>query len=189
MYVKQMFKLNVAMNNIIVHNGRSIDAVFLGDTLVGKSSLIEQYVLGAYKDDIAQTVATTAYQVSITSIQGKKVHILLRDTAGDECYDRLRKFYHKWYSTHVWVLMFSVTWRASYENILLKWIHEVKEFARVKPRIVLVANKIDGNRTVSSHDCKKLARKIGAEACVECSVKTRERIDEVLAAILHAASY
>ncbi|CAI0462006.1 unnamed protein product, partial [Linum tenue] len=62
------------------------------------------------------------------------------DTAGQEDYNRLRPLSYR--GADVFLLAFSLTSRASYENIHKKWIPELRHYAPNVP-IFLVGTKLD----------------------------------------------
>uniref|UniRef100_A0A7N0TN25 Uncharacterized protein n=1 Tax=Kalanchoe fedtschenkoi TaxID=63787 RepID=A0A7N0TN25_KALFE len=64
----------------------------------------------------------------------------LWDTACQEDYSRLRPLSYR--GTDVFVLAFSLISKASYENVLKKWMPELRRFAPNVP-IVLVGTKLD----------------------------------------------
>lgn len=63
--------------------------------------------------------------------------IKLHDTAGQEEYDRVRKLFYK--DADCFMLCYSIDNKASFQNILQKWINELRSIDRLVP-IVLVGN-------------------------------------------------
>ena len=68
------------------------------------------------------------------------VSVGLWDTAGQEDYDRLRPLSYA--SAHVFLACFSLTHKATLENVESKWIPELKHYGKKAP-IILVGNKKD----------------------------------------------
>ncbi|KAG2411247.1 hypothetical protein I3760_Q017600 [Carya illinoinensis] len=75
-------------------------------------------------------------------VEGTTVNLGLWDTAGQEDYNRLRPLSYR--GADVFVLAFSLVSRASYENILKKWIPELHHYAPGAP-VVLVGHQIGKN--------------------------------------------
>ncbi|WJX65472.1 Ras-related C3 botulinum toxin substrate 3 [Trifolium repens] len=73
-------------------------------------------------------------------VENMTYNIHLWDTAGQEDCDILRPFTYK--ESDVLVVAFSLVSRASYENVLKKWIPELRLFAPGVP-IILVGTKLD----------------------------------------------
>ena len=117
---------------------------------------------------------------------------------GQEGYDRLRHLAYA--DTDVILMCFSVNTPNSLENIHAKWVPEVQHFCPDVP-FLLIATKKDLRNdpaTKSAMACRKLeiirteqgramAKKINANAYLECSAKTREGVREVFDAATRAA--
>ncbi|GKD77014.1 Rac-like GTP-binding protein ARAC7, partial [Tanacetum coccineum] len=74
------------------------------------------------------------------AVDGSIVNLGLWDTAGQEDYSRLRPLSYR--GADIFVLAFSLISRASYENVLKKWMPELRRFAPDVP-VVLVGTKLD----------------------------------------------
>ncbi|KAL2558513.1 Rac-like GTP-binding protein ARAC10 [Forsythia ovata] len=85
-------------------------------------------------------------------VEGTTVNLGLWDTAGQEDYNRLRPLSYR--AADVFVLAFSLLSRASYENILKKWIPELQHFAPGIP-VVLVGTKLDGSELSVANSSSK----------------------------------
>ncbi len=71
-------------------------------------------------------------------MNGVRHSIKLHDTAGQEEYDKIRRFAYE--EAHVFILCYSINNDASFENIKEKWIPELKMIGRKVP-IVLVGKR------------------------------------------------
>ncbi|KAF2887975.1 hypothetical protein ILUMI_18198, partial [Ignelater luminosus] len=85
--------------------------------------------------------------------------------------------------TTCFLICYSVSGRASYENVASKWAPEVRHHMPHIP-IILVATKVDlradpSVETISEKEGKKLKRRIKAESYIECSSKDRINLREV----------
>ncbi|KAL0357563.1 UNVERIFIED_CONTAM: Rac-like GTP-binding protein 3 [Sesamum calycinum] len=126
-------------------------------------------------------------------VEGTTVNLGLWDTAGQEDYNRLRPLSYR--GADVFVLAFSLVSRASYENILKKWIPELQHFAPGIP-VVLVGTKLDlredkhyladhpGLIPVTTAQGEELRRQIGASYYIECSSKTQQNVKAVFDAAI-----
>ncbi|KAJ1562180.1 GTP-binding protein Rho1, partial [Nowakowskiella sp. JEL0078] len=116
--------------------------------------------------------------------------LALWDTSGYEDYDRLRPLSYP--NSHVVIITFSIDSPDSLENVMEKWISEVKHFCYGIP-ILLVGCKKDrrndpntiselakiGRIPVNSNEGFEAAQKIGAAIYLECSALTGEGVHEI----------
>lgn len=126
-------------------------------------------------------------------VEGLTVNLGLWDTAGQEDYNRLRPLSYR--GADVFVLAFSLVSRASYENVIKKWIPELQHHAPGIP-IVLVGTKLDlrqdknylsdhrGIVPVTTEQGEELRKHIGAVYYIECSSKTQQNVKAVFDAAI-----
>jgi len=112
--------------------------ILLGDSAVGKSKLIERYLMDNYEPRQLSTFALTVYRHTIT-IDDKTLEVDFWDTAGQERFNSMHPSYY--YRAHACILVFDVTRKISYQN-LSAWFKELRMYRKEIPCIV-VANKID----------------------------------------------
>ena len=112
------------------------------------------------------------------------------DGAGQEDYDRLRPLSYP--QTDVFLVCFSVTSPASFENVKEKWFPEVHHHCPGVPCLI-VGTQIDlrddpqvleklqrqKQRPVTSEQGERLARELGAVKYVECSALTQKGLKNV----------
>lgn len=153
--------------------------IMLGDSTVGKSSLLKRYTEDLFLDTINQTVGVDFYVHFLEVEPGVRVKLQFWDTAGQE---RFRSVTRSYYRNSVGgLLVFDITNRNSFEHIR-EWHTEVCE--RVQPHrvvFVLVGHKCDmdadGDRAVSREEAEKLAGQLGMPY-VEASAKTGHCVRE-----------
>ncbi|KAI3361207.1 hypothetical protein L3Q82_013404 [Scortum barcoo] len=153
--------------------------IMLGDSTVGKSSLLKRYTEDLFLESINQTVGVDFYVHFLEVETGVRVKLQFWDTAGQE---RFRSVTRSYYRNSVGgLLVFDMTNRASFDHIK-EWHAEVCE--RVQPHkvlFVLVGQKSDrdtqGERAVSRAEAEKLASQLGMPY-VEVSAKTGQNVRE-----------
>ncbi|KAJ3444486.1 ras-related protein rab-5c [Anaeramoeba flamelloides] len=150
--------------------------VFLGETAVGKSSLVIRFVKGEFSPTQEPTVgaAFLAKKITIKNINYK---LQIWDTAGQERYHSLAPMYYR--GAHVAFVVYDITSPDTFENSK-KWIKELKKLGDPNVHIVLVGNKIDlvQERMLKKEFCKSYADKNGL-AFFETSAKTSENVDQL----------
>ena len=119
---------------------KSVDnkIVFLGDTFVGKSSIVRRFSLRDFNNYQDPTIgaAFTSFNVIKNDI---RYNYKIWDTAGQERYRSLASMYYR--DADYAVIVFNISQENSFEGVK-SWINELK---RNSPdsRIIIVANKID----------------------------------------------
>ncbi len=114
----------------------------------------------------------------------------LFDTAGQEDYDRLRPLSYP--QTDVFLVCFSVTSPASFENVREKWFPEVHHHCPGVPCLIVgtqtdlrddaqVRDKLAKQKMqpVRKEDGERMAKELGAVKYVECSALTQFKLKDV----------
>ncbi|XP_077932953.1 rab-like protein 2B isoform X2 [Halichoerus grypus] len=116
----------------------NVKIICLGDSAVGKSKLMERFLMDGFRPQQLSTYALTLYKHTAT-VDGKTVLVDFWDTAGQERFQSMHaSYYHK---AHACIMVFDVQRKVTYKN-LSTWYTELREFRPEIPCIV-VANKID----------------------------------------------
>ncbi|XP_052561368.1 rab-like protein 2A [Tympanuchus pallidicinctus] len=118
----------------------AVKIICLGDSAVGKSKLLERFLLDGFRPQQLSTFALTLYRHQ-ARVDGKAVLVDFWDTAGQERFQSMHaSYYHK---AHACIMVFDVQRKITYRN-LNNWYKELREFRPEIPCIV-VANKIDAD--------------------------------------------
>lgn len=112
--------------------------ILCGDSAVGKSKLVERFLLEDYTPRTLSTYALTMFRHNFEE-NGRNWAIDFWDTAGQEQFDRLHASYY--FQANAAILAFDVTRKITYKN-LETWFKEVRTHCPDIP-IICVANKID----------------------------------------------
>jgi len=122
-----------------------IKIILLGDSAVGKSKLIERYLLNAYTKHTASTYAVNIFShVHKDAKTGIEHKIDFWDTAGQEQFSNLHPSYY--YEANCCILAFDVTRKITYKN-LEKWYENCKNGVMRDIPVICIANKIDFDPT------------------------------------------
>lgn len=148
--------------------------VFIGDSSVGKTSIINQYIYGSVTPDHQPTIGIDFFAKSL-KIQNQSVRLQIWDTAGQEKFHSMIPMYIR--TSTVAVLVYDITSKASFES-LDKWLKTV--FDHANPIIFIVGNKLDlqEQRTVSTEEGQKFADEHEAHF-IETSARTPTNILEL----------
>ncbi|KAJ3694534.1 hypothetical protein LUZ60_010014 [Juncus effusus] len=163
-----------------------IKCVTVGDGAVGKTCMLICYTCNKFPTDYVPTVFDN-FSANV-SVDGNIVNLGLWDTAGQEDYSRLRPLSYR--GADVFILAFSLISKPSYENVLKKWMPELRRFSPSVP-VVLVGTKLDLRddrayladhptaSVITTAQGEELRKQIGAVAYIECSSKTQQNIKAV----------
>ncbi|XP_065544501.1 rab-like protein 2A isoform X2 [Lathamus discolor] len=122
----------------------TVKIICLGDSAVGKSKLLERFLLDSFCPQQLSTFALTLYKHR-ARVDGRAVLVDFWDTAGQERFQSMHASYY--HNAHACVMVFDVQRKVTYKN-LNSWYKELREFRPEIPCIV-VANKIDADMKVT----------------------------------------
>ena len=163
------------MSQIPNHNKIEIKIITLGDSQVGKSSLIFRYIENKFSNNYITTMGFDIKNKQITLRDGTEAKLMIFDTAGQERFRSLAQNYIK--KANCALLIYDISQRDTFENIE-KWLGNIKDVGEEMP-IILIGNKSDLNdkRLVPFEEGKKKAEEYGYPF-FETSCKTGEHVSE-----------
>lgn len=153
----------------------SVKVLIVGNGAVGKSSMIQRYCKGIFTNEYKKTIGVDFLEKKI-KVEGYDLRLMIWDTAGQEEFDSLTKFYYR--DAEACVVAFSTTDRASFEAVE-SWIAKVEAEVGSIP-MVLIQNKIDlvDKAVVTPEETKALAEKVKLKF-VCTSVQENYNVDAV----------
>ena len=134
----------------------------VGDSGVGKSSIIGRFVSGIFIQDINSTSGLN-YSQKYYEKNLEKICLNLWDTAGQEKFRSLGKNFYK--DSYIIIMVYDICDRKSFENIKEVWYPDIKEFGEKFHIIALVGNKRDKyeEEEVTELEAQKFAEEIKAK--------------------------
>ena len=159
---------------------KTIQLLVIGDSSVGKTSLITRYTNGTFKEEYLATVGLDYYS-KVEAINNQTINIKLWDTAGQERYKALTQNYFR--NAEGVLLTFDVTNTDSFNN-LKDWIGSIKtnmESKNIFLPLIIVGNKIDMEdaREINKEDAEKFVSDNNYKY-FETSAKTGEGVDDAI---------
>jgi len=141
-----------------------IKIILLGDTGVGKSSIIKRYIEDSFDENLSSTIGSNFLE-KIEKIKGQKVRLEVWDTAGQEEFRSVTKLFVK--NSKIIILVYNVTQKLSFEGLNYWYDFIQKELAQ---NFVLgvAGNKTDlifedgYDEEITSEEGKAFAEKIKA---------------------------
>ena len=162
---------------------KAIKIALLGDSTVGKSTIVSKYLKLDYKDDLLATIGSDKYDSKFTLENGENIKLIIWDTAGQERFRSVALQALK--AVQGIILVFDLTKRESFININ-NWLETVKENLH-NPNLILFGNKADIKKEdwkVTSEEAKNFAVKLNMKY-VETSAYTRQGLDEGFSSLIN----
>ncbi|PKU47886.1 vesicle-associated membrane protein-associated protein hypothetical protein [Limosa lapponica baueri] len=169
---------------------RELKVCLLGDTGVGKSSIVCRFVQDHFDHNISPTIGASFMTKTVPC--GNELHkFLIWDTAGQERFHSLAPMYYR--GSAAAVIVYDITKQDSFHT-LKKWVKELKEHGPENIVMAIAGNKCDLSDIsilamltsrlweVPMKDAKEYAESIGA-IVVETSAKNAVNIEELFQGI------
>lgn len=139
-------KVPVASSEAAASSGDvlKVKVILLGDSAVGKSKLVERFLMDGFKPQQQSTYALTWYRYR-TTMKGRTVEVDFWDTAGQERFQTMHPSYY--HQAQACLMVFDATRKITYKN-LANWYKELRQYRPEIPCLV-VANKIDADSTIT----------------------------------------
>ena len=137
--------------------------VLLGDSGVGKTCIISRYISGAFDHNSPSTNGASYASKKLTFENlNKTISLDIWDTAGQEKYKSLTKFFYK--DAAVAILVYDITQKDSFANMKNYWYEQLQEFGSKKIILGVAGNKCDmyDKEEVSEADAREFAEKVDA---------------------------
>lgn len=152
--------------------------VFIGDSGVGKTSIVQRIKTSKFDGNFDSTIGASAITKEIQTPQGM-ITLNIWDTAGQERYRSLIQTYAR--NASAAVICFDLTSLQSFQS-LNSWVADIRNICDVNCRIIIVGNKSDLEQCVSisliSEWCEDSHFR-----CIITSAKTGVGIDQLLTAM------
>ena len=162
-----------------------IKILTLGDTMVGKSSIVVRFSDNKFDDNIFSTIGID-FKTKFMKMGDSMVKVLIWDTAGQEKFQNIAKNYYK--GANGVLLVYDISNRKSFERVGF-WLKELKENNKLDDLyLYLVGNKkdLEEKRMISTDEGKKFAEDNNIHF-IEVSAKTGEGVREVFNNVLNGA--
>ncbi len=145
-------------------DAKNCKVVLLGESGVGKTSIISRFINDAFEEGCVSTTGASYVSKDLVfkDYKNQLVKFEIWDTAGQEKYRSLTKFFYK--DAAAVILVYDVTREESFENLKNYWYNQLKENCDKNVVLGVVGNKCDlfEDEKVTENDAREFADKIGA---------------------------
>ena len=148
--------------------------LMIGDSGVGKSSLLLRFASDQFEDSYMTTVGLD-FKIRTVEVDGKVVKLQMWDTAGQERFRPITSSYYR--GAQGIVVVYGLDDKKSFENVK-QWVEEIDRYAGEGVVKLLVGNKCDVEaRQVTREEAEKFAEELKMRY-METSAKTGENVEE-----------
>jgi len=136
--------------------------VLIGESGVGKTSIITQFVEEVFSTDKNSTIGGTFSSKLVKCGNGKNLKLEIWDTAGQERYRSVTKMFYK--DANAAILVYDITNKNSFDQLQNYWVGQLKDSAPKNIIIAIAANKCDlfEKEVVDEKEARDYAKNIGA---------------------------
>eukprot|EP01088_Endostelium_zonatum_P008245 TRINITY_DN2092_c1_g1_i1.p1 TRINITY_DN2092_c1_g1~~TRINITY_DN2092_c1_g1_i1.p1 ORF type:complete len:212 (-),score=44.20 TRINITY_DN2092_c1_g1_i1:54-689(-) len=158
-----------------------IKIVMVGDSGVGKSSLLLRYVENSFTDFFIGTSGVD-YKTKKVVLEGQEFCLELWDTAGQERFRTITTSYYR--GAKGVILVYDVSEPLSF-NSARQWLSEIARYAS-KPVAMIVGNKSDlaGQQRVDPTEVQDFAEEYGGLPFMETSAKNGTNVEKAFDILL-----
>lgn len=152
-----------------------IRITMLGDSAVGKTSLISKFLNQNFDENYLTTIGKDKLEKKVVMKDGNEIKLIIWDTAGQERFHSIATSTIK--GSHGIILTFDLTKKSSF-NSLESWLNDIKENSNEVP-VVIFGNKCDlfENYEVENEEAKKFAKEHNLQY-FETSAKQNVNVQE-----------
>jgi small GTP-binding protein len=164
----------------------AMKVIFVGNSGVGKTSLVARQVHQEYEEKVLSTVAPASFISEVAMPSGQSVPLLLWDTAGQERYQAITVPHYREARVALVCYDSGVAYDDNVRDVL-KWVGLVKQHASPDCAVIIVATKCDlliedADQQMCLNDLGMIAQKAGADRQFITSARTGEGLPELFAA-------
>ena len=149
------------MSNSKQDTGHKI--VLLGDSGVGKTCIISRFISGQFDINVNSTNGASYASKKIDYPElGKSLMLDIWDTAGQEKYKSLTKFFYK--DAAMVILVYDITRKESFDNLKNFWYKEIQTYGEKNIVLAIAGNKSDlyDDEAIPEKEAREFAKSIDA---------------------------
>ncbi|ESO82802.1 hypothetical protein LOTGIDRAFT_229819 [Lottia gigantea] len=159
---------------------RDVKLCLLGDSGVGKSSLVMRFVTDSFKPALESTIGAS-FMTKTVEVDGNTYKFQIWDTAGQEKYRALAPMYYR--GAAAAIIAYDVTRESSFKSVK-SWVQELRHQGHPNIVLAIAGNKCDLEdlREVRLKDAEDYAKQIDALFC-ETSALTAVNVADIFTKI------
>ena len=155
-----------------------IKITLIGNSGVGKTSIINQYIDQTFDEANAATIGAN-YSEKVITKNNKEYELNIWDTAGQEKFHSVGKHFYK--DAYIVCLVYDITSQDSLDQLKEIWYPDIKKFGEKYTILAVVGNKSDlyeNDNLADENHAKEFAQSINATFMLT-SAKTGDGIEKL----------
>ena len=160
------------------NNAEMFKIVLIGETSVGKTSIISQFVEKTFQYEQQSTTGGTFSSKTVKCSNDKILNLEIWDTAGQERYRSITKMFYK--DANAVILVYDITKKESFEQLNIYWAKQVQELCPSNVIFAVAANKADllEDEQVTEEEGREFAKSLNAIFALT-SAKNKAGIEKI----------
>ena len=155
-----------------------IKITLIGNSGVGKTSIINQYIDQTFDEANAATIGAN-YSEKVITKNNKEYELNIWDTAGQEKFHSVGKHFYK--DAYIVCLVYDITSQDSLDQLKEIWYPDIKKYGEKYTILAVVGNKSDlyeNDNLADENQAKEFAQSINATFMLT-SAKTGDGIEKL----------
>ena len=149
--------------------------IIIGDSGVGKSSLLKRAVHNRYDDSYQATIGFE-FLLMHFKVNELKIKLQIWDTCGQEMYRSLVQGFYR--NTSLAIIVYDINEKKSFSSANL-WLEDLRQHTEADLPVFIVGNKTDLERNVSQEEAKGFMEQNNLQFFTECSAKSGYNVKDI----------
>jgi small GTP-binding protein len=157
----------------------------IGDSGVGKTSLIKKYTLGTFEKDYISTIGAQ-FSTYNEKINGDECKLIFWDIAGEDDFNFMRSTFYRASKAAIIVYSLEENDRGKESfNHIIDWYEDIIKYCGEIP-VVVFANKVDlvDENTLANEEIQQIVKEVKGIGFYRTSAKTGRRVTEAFHSII-----
>ena len=149
--------------------------IIIGDSGVGKSSLLKRAVQNTFDTNYQATIGFE-FLLMHFKVNDLKIKLQIWDTCGEEMYRSLVQGFYR--NTSLAIIVYDISRKKSFEALEI-WIKDLRQHTEEGIPVFIVGNKMDLQKDISTEEAKMFSVSNRTKFFTECSAKTGENVKDI----------
>ena len=149
--------------------------IIIGDSGVGKSSLLKRAVQNTFDTNYQATIGFE-FLLMHFKVNDLKIKLQIWDTCGEEMYRSLVQGFYR--NTSLAIIVYDISRKKSFEALEI-WLKDLRQHTEEGIPVFIVGNKMDLQKDISTEEAKMFSVSNRTKFFTECSAKTGENVKDI----------